>query len=941
MPKSICGKGDKISKFLAPCRRDFEKKGIFAEYMKHLGKKKVVFAVTIALALIIAVSGIGKFHANPFAFSLTTKSPAILARHSSDLLTVIADRLGTVMLIMDNNGKLQHTVKVNNADHPHDRVSLIHIEQDSIYANVVTMKYQHIVREQIRLYDKRGKYVRTVSDNAYEDDRIFDHRNQMFVRCADRLSVIRIEDNVLKTILIDGESAVVADSVCLSEPVIEVRQGKGSALCVSGLFGKMYEYFPGSGCTESVHLSDSDYNEIILSDVPIAISIPYSIPYAVANILFWLSLLYVVVAGLFFAFRAFHNRYNKTIGIIVAAVLLIMGVVAFYTYHIFRQTKSELTQMMVYQTDLLAYVTEHNYLNLVKSLSSENIDSCLVKPEIMEQLSDLHTILAKSSQYDGNEYYVGIIYNCDSVARQLVDNMNLLSTGQPAHISQIEWNAPSTDGADILTNIYGKIYCTAHNVTDKAGKIVAKIISIFPDHLLRSAQKEKALELILSLLSILIGIYTLFTFILAIRHSISEYVRRSRASLPYAKEHLFPTFYAFIVWFREVDRAIMVFIIPYFTAGGSIGDLASVTAIVLMAYSIGGIVMVPFTKVAYTRFGTRPVGIAASIVNLLSYVLMVVALKSSEVNLFYLAKFLSGAAAGNVLTVVANGLGASVKDQSVRAKLFNDKQTVGNTINVLAILLGGYLIQYLSPVFLYYIAIFMSALLIGITAITLNGLSGGNIRNEDKTPTWRDMVASFKFFILKDGISIVWFVLLPASLMFAFLDYIYPLHASECGISPLMLSNIMVIGLALNLLLRKPLNKYYLAVGTKRALIFQFTIISAVLLMLLVSPNIIWMTVICLAIYVFKMNSSVMLYQVEAIERNGFKQEDVQSDCLLVDQVIRTVRMPFINMLVQVGRVSASIWIGVICALLSGGFALFGKRKILPPQSSAQKNEVD
>ena len=142
-----------------------------------------------------------------------------------------------------------------------------------------------------------------------------------------------------------------------------------------------------------------------------------------------------------------------------------------------------------------------------------------------------------------------------------------------------------------------------------------------------------------------------------------------------------------------------------------------------------------------------------------------------------------------------------------------------------------------------------------------------------------------------------------------------------------MLSNIMVIGLALNLLLRKPLNSYYAAVGTKWALVLQVAVISAALLMLAVSPNIIWMTVVCLIIYVLKMNSCVILYQVEVIERNGFKQEQVQSDCLLADQILRTVRMPFINMLVQAGRISASIWIGGICALLTGGLVLFDKGK--------------
>ena len=191
----------------------------------------------------------------------------------------------------------------------------------------------------------------------------------------------------------------------------------------------------------------------------------------------------------------------------------------------------------------------------------------------------------------------------------------------------------------------------------------------------------------------------------------------------------------------------------------------------------------------------------------------------------------------------------------------------------------------------------------------------------------RDMVTSFKFFAMRDGISLVWFVLLPMALLFGYLDFIYPLYASECGMSPLMLSNIMVIGLALNLLLRKPLNNYYASIGTKRSLVVQSGIISAALLMLAVSPNIIWMTAICLAIYVLKMNSYVILYQVEVIERNGFRQQEVQSDCLLADQILRTVRMPFINFLVQAGRISAGMWIGLICAFLTGGLMLSDKSK--------------
>lgn len=895
--------------------------------MRRIDKKKCIVGVLAAVALIVVVSGIGKFHANPFSLTLSTSNPTVLVMNPSGLPCAVADQTGSVLLLMNNNGKLRHTVKVNNADHPHDRITLLYVSGDSIYANVVTTENQHLVHEQIRLYNKSGRCLRSICERDYRDGKVFYPRNQLFIYDKGRLSVIRIEDNILKNISLGKDSAIVTDSVVLSEPVIEVKQGKDSSLYVSGLYGRMYEYVPGSGCVHPVRLSDEGYVDLVIDESSDVLSIAYSPIYAVANVLFWLSLLFVCVIAIFFAYRLFHDKYNKKIGVILAVVLLSAGIVAFYSYHIIRQTKTELTQMMLYQTDLIAYVTEHNYMGLTQTLSAENIDSCLMQPNIIEQLTDLHAILAKSSQYNGNEYYVAIVYNNDSIARQLVDNMNLASTGQPAYISPIQWDAPSTNGTDIINAFDEWVHYTIRNITDQTGRTVAKIISALPEHLLRSNQKDKALGLFLSLLSILIGVYTLFLFVSAIRRSLSEYIHRRRAALPYAKEQLFPTFHSLIIWFREVDRSLMVFIIPYFAVEGSIGDVASITAIVLMVYSMGSIVMIPFTKLAYARFSMRTVSVAAACVNLFSYILMVVALKSSEVNLFYIAKFLSGASAGNVLTVVSNSFGASVKDQADRARLFNEKQTVGNTINVLAILLSGYIIQYLSPVVLYVVAILLSALLICICAMAMSGSSRQTCQSANTTLHWRDMVKSFKFFLLRDGISVVWFVLLPMALLFGYLDFVFPLYASECGVSPLMLSNIIVIGLTLNLLLRTPLNKYYASIGTKRALTVQVAIISAALLVLVVSPNIIWMTVICLIIYVLKMNSCVILYQVEVIERNGFKQEEVQSDCILADQILRTVRMPFINMLVQAGRISASIWIGAICALLTGGLALLDRKK--------------
>ena len=127
----------------------------------------------------------------------------------------VADRSGEVLLLLDEDGRLKHAVKVNSADHRHDRITLLHAGKDSIYANVITTDGQHIVREQIRVYNRRGRCVRTVFDESYTEKTIFSPRNQLFFSDRDGLSVVRIENNDLKTISLSSSRPEMTDSLHL------------------------------------------------------------------------------------------------------------------------------------------------------------------------------------------------------------------------------------------------------------------------------------------------------------------------------------------------------------------------------------------------------------------------------------------------------------------------------------------------------------------------------------------------------------------------------------------------------------------------------------------------------------------------------------------------------------------------------------------------------
>lgn len=899
-------------------------------------KKKTLFFILLAVAVVVVVGGIGKFHPSPFSNSYTPKSPSCAVTLPSGQTAAMADHSGMLLLLMDDDGRLAHTVTINNADHSHDRIVNLNVLGDSVFADVITFADQQITRERILQFNQRGRLVRSLSDFSYDSSSVYNHQNQIFFFRGDSLFVARVVDSSLVVFRPGSDTAILVDSASAPVPLLYASMDEQSGnIYLSSLYGQIFQYGFGSSSLVPTQVSDSIYESLTnyhpSPDDPIA----YAPLYRVKIIFYWLSLLMLVAASLYGLYKGFRHFNIKSLSSIIVTFLLLIGVVGFYTYHVYKQAKSQVEHTMAYQMDLLSFVLENNYMDLVQDLSQGQPDSLLALPQVTRRLSQLHTILAKSSQFADDQYYVTILYNPDSIPRNLADNMNTTSVGDHAYIAYQDWDAPSTIGIDTLYAIDFCSYFSSRNIVDSTGRVVVKIFSVFPDQMLKDRQFKNACSLLLSLLSILVGFYALFIFAGSIRHSLAEYRRRLRLSLPYAKEHLYPSFYALIVWFKEVDRTIMVFIIPCFTLSGDIGEIASTTASVLMAYSIGTLAMIPFTKMALSRFSSRTVGIAASVVTAASYLLMVVAIQTTSVPLFCVAKFISGASVGNVMAVISHTLGASVKDKDARAALFNDKQTVGNTVNILTILISGYIIQYLNPVVLYAVAIFLSLMLIGVCSITLSPLSPKGLQSPSSSnvPWWKASVASFKFFTLRDGISTVCFVLLPSALIFGYHDFIYPLYASECGISPLLLSNIMVVGLALNLLFRNRLNAYYNAIGSRRALMFQTFLVSGCLLLLAISPNIIWMTIVCLVIFVFKMNASIGIYQAEVIDRNGFLQQEVQADLLMADYTLKTARVPLLNFLVQMSRTSAGAWVGAICLLLTAAFSASGKDRTPPPSS--------
>lgn len=204
----------------------------------------------------------------------------------------------------------------------------------------------------------------------------------------------------------------------------------------------------------------------------------------------------------------------------------------------------------------------------------------------------------------------------------------------------------------------------------------------------------------------------------------------------------------------------------------------------LLCNALGSMVMTPFSKLAYARIGSRRTGLLASAVTIGAYGMILAALWTSSVSLFYAAKFLLGVTLGNVLSVLSNSVGACIKDKDLRREVYLTKQTVSNSAILLSILTGGYIVQYLNAVALYSFILVLSALLIVVCALSLP-----TRRQETATmpPTdhyWQDILESLRFLLRRDGWVYAVMVLLPSCLIFGFFDYMLPSSPRKAACRP-------------------------------------------------------------------------------------------------------------------------------------------------------------
>ncbi|MCQ2205972.1 MAG: MFS transporter [Bacteroidaceae bacterium] len=947
-------------------------------------RKHLVAIAGIIVLVAVLVSGIGQYHPQPFALQHQLESPVSLASGTQG--TALAEQYGEHITMLDTAMQLRRVICIKDAEHPHDMATTLYAHGDTLYANIATIREMHITHEAIVAFGSDGQRLGVVDSCSYAVGThytpaclaLFWHgghlcalrteggSTQMVEYAAGgtrrRLHTLTDKPTLYATHLADSTQLLLIDPdfrlLCYDytrarlRPMPRAEQQErlwhyfslnadrefkgtldvgymftpqiGTAgdtvgiLCLTGgkepalhHFGKEKSANEGNGGTAA-------YTQF-----------RYTTTYVAGQTLWWCALFAFCGLILLLLYRGLRRVGLKTLGAGAVAVGLCLVIVAFYSLNIFAETKKYIGEGMTYQLNLLESVVESNYTDLIEAYTPTPQGKMLqpTGKDHRSRLDAMQNTFSQAAIYGDRDYFLCLLRLLpDSTYSLIADNMKSLPVGSDGHIGRYAPHGQEITAICRIALPDADYYASSRYIENGKGERIALLVSLYPCNALLTNQLERALMVLFGILIMVVAGYALTVFGQSVASSLRSYAKRTREGLPYAQGTLYPAFSALLCWLRDIDRYVLVFVVPCFAPGGTFTEIAGITATMLLCNALGSMVMTPFSKLAYARIGSRRTGLLASAVTIGAYGMILAALWTSSVSLFYAAKFLLGVTLGNVLSVLSNSVGACIKDKDLRREVYLTKQTVSNSAILLSILTGGYIVQYLNAVALYSFILVLSALLIVVCALSLP-----TRRQETATmpPTdhyWQDILESLRFLLRRDGWVYAVMVLLPSCLIFGFFDYMLPLFASQSGMSPLLLSNILIVGITLNLLTRDSLNRFYGRLGAKGTVVFYSTVIAACMILTVFSPTMVWLAVIALVIYVLRYNSFDSLYKTELIEYNGFRQQAVSSDFILLEHGFNAARMPFIQCITLMGRSVACASLGAIVLLLSAGLALLGRR---------------
>ena len=647
-------------------------------------------------------------------------------------------------------------------------------------------------------------------------------------------------------------------------------------------------------------------------------SLPFTSQYKTRHILFWLSALILAVSLIIGLGRMiFSIRLTKTVRMVIMMAIIIMVTTGFYTMNIYNGQKQIATGWMEYQMDQIYNLTETFYQPMLKELDQKGIANFLKDPENQKILSSHISAMAHSGYFGEDNYCFIRLYLLDSAknAYLISDSNRTVPIGKLCYTGS-EVESFIQEPKSSLNGDGDTFQYTARFMPDEDGKPRFMFMNFFSTTTMNESQRNYGFTLFISLLSILIAVYISFSRLSNLRHNVYQYLKKRKVEAEDAKFSLCNTFNFVYKFSTDMDLFIQVYVVQYFANAPS-DSIATMTATVLVCYSLGSVIGTVLIAWIRKALGNRLTGIVGSVLALTAFTMIIIALRTTDFHLFCTARFILGFAVFGMIRTVLEGLPLEADDINIRSRLIWSNITSQQAASVMAILAGGCIIEYLPPTVLYYMGMCLATVMLVLSYLTLSNAKqkiaglGKRVFGEMRT-----------FFTTRPVMRFIGMVTLPSLIMEGYTEYIFPLYASYYGFSAQMLTTIILLGITINCLAMPALDKIFAKMGNRRAIASYMLFLSVCLLLTIVSPGISWALIVFLLMLIIKKNGCESVYFTDLVDANGLDQQDSNVNYNIIECGILSLRPVLLRSFLSIGKNYASVLIGTLCGSLIGIYLL-------------------
>jgi len=810
--------------------------------------------------------GLDKPHISPFSQTLTLNNPSVVSVGKQD--TLVVDEQSSRLLWLDKKNRVKKILFTSSLQNSFDTITRISIVGDKIYIlGYNTFKQSpYIEKEHIEQYSLSGRHVRTIHEDAtvadnkrrspiYTDIEV--HNGSVFLS--------RLSENRRQVIVSDVEGKVSAIVAAATSPsgilkaqfdvhnqrlsfvdkfgTIFIKQAGDNNL----LDGSFEEYFKGDdsglhnafralkkaqllsekptveemyieplydemGTMVALCLTINEVSGIHRFDLrsdqlQSYVDLPVALPLLLANAFFFFCLLWLVILVLAFCVRLLLRHHEAHVRTLVFLLGAVACTTAYYSFHSYSILKNNYVARVDSLNQQITYALQWNYPETLQELQKIGLEDFLSERDNTNQLDQMSarmSALARTLGEDSGFYAILISCSADkkdfyqlfdsskpsSVGHRITDEYRdeiLADEGKPAHIS--------TDN----TAVYLLQYSAIH---DAKGNLIAILETGCDAQAVSAASRNFSLKLFCDLLALFICAYVLGTLLSLFWRNFSEY-RNQRFEHPARARVSLTGVFSFVIAFvGYLDIIMIILVMKQLCEGMDAEEATPIMAMPILSEAAGMVLCYLAMPIVRRYVNDRPLGLVASVFAILSPLFVFFAIRQSDVTMVCAGKFMTGLFVNGVLTFLASSLPFRLTDEKQQIKAIDSYHLCATGGTLLGILFSGYLVQYINFEAMYLLAAAMSLPLLVLAWFALPSRFEA-IKERSTVPLLKLLKALLSPKIVIYAVCLV----VPATVIFSYTTYIFPLIANDKGLTALMISNIVVFSRAFRFVAGKQVNR--------------------------------------------------------------------------------------------------------------------------------------